>query len=175
MPLTQGDAGTLFSPLREALDRLFVESGRIIDEGVAHSPTLDLLTAGQPLPMDIYETETEFILDAAVPGLPLEAIAISASSQLITLRAQWPSGARAAEQPGRYVRHERYEGEMERRIRLTAPIDPQRISTTYVNGLLTVRMPKMAQTQAIPVEVQTEYPSAPGEPQEQLERTAPLW
>jgi HSP20 family protein len=134
----------MFSPLCQALDRFFEDSGKILDEGIAHSPTLDLLTAGQPLPVDVYESATEYIVDAALPGIPIMAMTISATPQLITLHAEWKRGVRASEQPGRYVRHERFEGEMQRHIPLSFPIDPSRISSSYANGVLTLRVPKIA-------------------------------
>jgi len=141
--LTRRDAAGIFSPLTAALGRLFEESSRAIDEGIAHSPTLDLLTAGQPLPVDIYETATEFVIDIAAPGISPQALSVQATGQAITLRAQWPREARAT-QPGRYVRHERFEGEMERTLALPAPIDPDRVWSTYAYGLLTLHAPKSA-------------------------------
>ncbi len=143
--LIRRDAASVFSPLAATIGRLFEESSRAIDEGIAHPPTLDLLTAGQPLPVDIYETETEFIVDVAAPGIPPQALTAQATGQTIILRAQWPRGARAT-QPGRYVRRERYEGEIERTLALPAPIDPQRVWSTYAYGLLTLHAPKIAHT-----------------------------
>lgn len=165
--LTRRDAASIFSPLSAALGRLFEESSRAIDEGVAHSPTLDLLTAGQPLPVDVYETATEFVIDIAAPGIPPQALSVQATGHAITLRAQWPRGARAA-QPGRYVRHERFEGEMERTLALPAPIDPDRLWSTYAYGLLTLHAPKTAQPQAT-----TGGPSAV-QGADGLHRTAPI-
>lgn len=150
MAMTRRETTSVFSPLRQALDRLLEDSGRILDEGVAHSATVDLLTAGQPLPVDVYETATEYILDIAAPGIPLSGLTISTEPQVIRLRAEWKYGARAAEQPGRYVRHERYEGEMTRRIPLPFPIDPRRMSSSYANGVLTLRAPKLALEGQVP-------------------------
>ncbi len=144
-------AGSLFSPLAEALDRFFEASGRLIDEGSAHSPTLDLLTVGQPLPVDIYETADEYIIDIAAPGIPPYELRMEATAQEILLRARFARPAHPqgpAQGLGRYVRRERFEGEMERRIPLPAPIDATRITTTYGYGLLTLHAPKIAQPQA---------------------------
>lgn len=154
MAMTGPEGVTPFTSLLQAIDHLFEESGRAIDAGVAHSPTIELLTAGQPLPVDVYETVTEYILDAAVPGIPTSAIAISATPQSITLHAAWERGVRGSEQPGHYLCHERFEGEMRRRIGLPTPIDPRRISMTYANGVLTLRATKLAAEQPMPVGVQ---------------------
>jgi HSP20 family molecular chaperone IbpA len=170
MAMTRRDAtGSMFSPLAEALGRLFEESSRLIDEGSARSPTLDLLTVGQPLPVDIYETAEEYIIDVAAPGLPPQALSVQATEQEITLRGQWPRGARAT-QPGRYVRRERYEGDMERTLALPAPIDPDRIWSTYAYGLLTVHAPKIAQPQ--PASEETQAQTTQGA--DGLDRTAPI-
>jgi HSP20 family protein len=167
MAMTRRDAaGSLFSPLAEALDRFFEVSGHLIDEGTAHSPTMDLLTVGQPLPVDVYETAQEYVIDIAAPGIPPYELKIEATGQEILVRARF---ARLAhEGSGRYVRRERYEGEMERRIPLLAPIDANRITTTYGYGLLTLRAPKILQAQATSIDPAAEA-SADG-----LGRTAPI-
>jgi HSP20 family protein len=179
MSITRHETAQTVSSLREAFDRLLVASGRAIDEGVAHSPTLELLTVGQPLPMDVYESETEYILDAAIPGVPVAAVSISASSQSIIVRAEWKRGMRATEQPGRYLRHERFEGEMERRIALPFPIDPERVTTAYANGVLTLRARKILQDQPTHVDVREELPGSSSvehvERPDRPERAAPLW
>lgn len=153
---TRRETAEVFSPLRRALDRLLEDSGRILDEGVAHSATFDLLSAGQPLPVDVYETATEYIVDVSAPGIAPSALTISAEPQAIRLRAEWKRDSRATEQSGRYVRHERYEGEMMRRIPLPFPIDPTRVSSSYANGVLTLHAPKLAHATQTATDVATQ-------------------
>ncbi len=59
------------------------------------------------------------------------------------------------EEKGRYIRRERYEGEMTRVVSLPGPIDESRVEATYEHGVLKVHIPKAAgsQSRQIPVKL----------------------
>lgn len=43
---------------------------------------------------------------------------------------------------GKYMRLERYEGDMSRSITLPTQIEPEKVEATYEHGVLTLRIPK---------------------------------
>ncbi len=55
----------------------------------------------------------------------------------------------------KYVRRERYEGEMSRTFTLPTQIDPEKVQATYEHGVLTLHIPKTeaAKPKQIPVKV----------------------
>ncbi len=150
--------------LREALNRLFEESvvglGRF--EPFKHA-----------IPFDVRETDKEYVVEAALPGVTPEQIQITATADTLTITArvsreekteqpvevaqEGNDGAEqgAAKKPGVYVRRERYRGEMTRTMRFPVPIDPDKVSAMYAHGELSVTLPKAAQAAAkqIPIQV----------------------
>jgi HSP20 family protein len=95
--------------------------------------------------VDLYETPSEFVLTAELPGLSRDQIDIHAEEGRITIR-----GARAATGPGReisceqYHRVERGHGPFSRTFSLPEPIDVDAINADLKDGVLTVTIPKAA-------------------------------
>lgn len=118
--------GTM-TPLREAMNLLLEDSF----VGLArHDPLL-----GRTILVDVFESESEYTIDATLPGVKPEDVKVSATSDTITIRAAIKREARDT-QEGAYVRRERREGEITRSIMLASPIDPERISAHYEHGAL---------------------------------------
>jgi HSP20 family protein len=93
--------------------------------------------------VDLYETRTEFVLTAELPGLSRDQIEIHAEEQRILIR-----GARSAG-PGReipceqYHRVERGHGQFSRAFVLPEPIEVGGISADLKDGVLTLLLPKV--------------------------------
>ena len=93
-------------------------------------------------PVDLYETPSEYVLTAELPGLTRDQIAIHAEEMRITIR-----GARTSS-PGREIpcehfhRVERGHGQFSRAFALPEPIDVEAITADLKDGVLTVTIPK---------------------------------
>jgi HSP20 family protein len=94
-------------------------------------------------PVDLYETATEFILTADLPGLARDEIEISADENRVVIRGQRVGGLNdmPCEQ---FHRVERGHGRFSRSFALPDAIDVERISADLKDGILTVRIPKAA-------------------------------
>jgi HSP20 family protein len=94
-------------------------------------------------PVDLYETPTEYVLTAELPGLSRDQIEIHAEESRIVIR-----GARGSTNEGRdiaceqYHRVERGHGRFSRAFTLPEPIDVNAIAAELKDGVLTVTMPK---------------------------------
>jgi HSP20 family protein len=132
------------TPLREAMSRLFEESfiGPRRIEGF-----------GRTIPVDIRETQDSYIVEASLPGIKPEELEITAQENLLTIHATRKREEEKKE--GRYVRRERYEGEITRTIALPANIDSSKVTATYEGGVLTLQMPKADTSKARQIRVQT--------------------
>ena len=98
---------------------------------------------------DVYETADSLILVADVPGADQDSIELSLAEDVLTLRARpvssVPEGWRACGAEFELLHYER-------RLRLTAPVDPEGIHAELTNGRLRVTMKKLApRAQRIPV------------------------
>jgi HSP20 family protein len=96
-------------------------------------------------PVDLYETATQFVLTAELPGLAREQIDIHAEEHRVVIR-----GARTSNPPGKdvpceqYHRVERGHGRFSRTFALPDAIDVERVTADLRDGLLTVTLPKAA-------------------------------
>jgi HSP20 family protein len=134
-------------PLREAVNRLFEDS-------FVWPGRLEVFT-GRTFPVDVYETKDQqgYILEASLPGVKPDDIAITAMGNTLTIHYA-TKGEEKVEKPN-YVRHERFEGEMTRAITLPTPILPEKILATYEQGILKLQVPKSEEVKPkhIPIKV----------------------
>jgi HSP20 family protein len=101
----------------------------------------DGLSRGWVPAVDIYETEQhEIVLKAELPDIKREDIGVTFENNVLTLK-----GERKGEQQiarDRFQRVERFQGSFSRSFTLPATVDSSRISATYKDGVLTVRLPQ---------------------------------
>ena len=94
-------------------------------------------------PDDLYETPSDYVLTAELPGLSRDQIDIHAEDNRIVIR-----GARSTTAHGRdiaceqYHRVERGHGRFSRTFTLPEPIDVNAVAAELKDGILTVTMPK---------------------------------
>jgi HSP20 family protein len=122
-----------FTPLRDVMNRLLEES--------FVWPARMETTYGRVFPLDVYEDENSYVIEATLPGVTPDALQISATDSGITIHATVKREERDTKK-GAYLRRERYEGEMTRTVTLGAPIDASNVSATYENGILKLTAPK---------------------------------
>ena len=99
------------------------------------------LSRGWVPPVDIYETEQhELVIKAEFPDVKREDIGVTFENNVLTLK-----GERKGEQQisrDRFQRVERFQGTFSRSFTLPATVDAGKISATYKDGVLTVRLPQ---------------------------------
>jgi HSP20 family protein len=103
-------------------------------------------------PVDIYEDANhEVVLKAELPEMKREDIHVTFENGVLTLR-----GERKFEQEVRrdnYQRMERQYGTFSRSFTLPNTVDAARISATYKDGMLTVRIPQREEAKPKQIEV----------------------
>jgi HSP20 family protein len=124
------------SAVRERINRLF--------EAAATRTDFETAAGGDPGEwspvVDLYETPSEVVLVAEVPGLARAALDVKVTDTSLMLTGARPE---TAEEPGIvYHRVERPQGRFSRTFHLSQPIDRERVSAEYRLGLLTVTLPK---------------------------------
>lgn len=132
------------TPLREAMNRLFEDS--------FISPARLEPFIGRGLPLDVFETEGEYTIEASLPGVKPEDLKVTATDDTITIRATIKREERDPKK-GAYVRRERHEGEYVRSVTLASPIDPATISANYEHGVLKLTLPKVEEAKPREVNV----------------------
>ena len=117
--------------LREALDRLF-------DDAFTHPLSM---SGGSVVPaIDLFQTEAEVVVKAALPGLKSEDVIISAKADVLTLYGEikQENGKKEATYS---IREHRY-GSFERSIMLPTDVQTDKARADFENGVLTISLPK---------------------------------
>ena len=101
----------------------------------------DHLTRGWLPPVDIFENEAgEVVIKAEVPEMKREDISISFENHVLTLSGERKVDA-SIRQDG-YHRQERHVGSFSRSFTVPATVDASKISASYKDGVLTIRLPQ---------------------------------
>lgn len=90
--------------------------------------------------LDLYETETAFVLEADLPGVSKQQVVVKVENGELVLQ-----GVRSVTQIRRgsnFFHQERRSGQFVRRLRLPRSVDPDRVRATFRNGVLRVTLPK---------------------------------
>ena len=97
--------------------------------------------AGWHPPVDLYETTDAYVLTAEIPGVDRDDIDIKTGEGHLTLSGVRQERAAACEQ---FHRLERGHGSFQRTFQLPLPIDHDAVTADLKDGVLTVRIPKLA-------------------------------
>jgi HSP20 family protein len=104
------------------------------------------LRIGRPYPpINVYERPDEFLLTAELPGVRTEDLELNVSNGQLVLRGRRIETSDLP--PERYRRSERPQGQWERAIPLPDRVQEEQMSAGFVNGVLTVHLPKAPTTQ----------------------------
>jgi HSP20 family protein len=124
--------------LREAMDRLFDDAftrpinGR---EGGWSAPAIDM-----------YQTEDEVVVEAALPGFKADDVQINITGDVLTLRGevkqeQEKTSSSQRQDKAWHLREHRWNS-FERSIALPTAVVPDRAEASFENGILTITLPK---------------------------------
>jgi HSP20 family protein len=149
MAITRWDPFNEVARIQNTIDRMFGDSlarpFRYVSAEGAHV-----------LPLDVYETPTELVVRAQVPGVTRDQVTVTAERGTLTIQAHVPSDAEAPEaKEYRWHYREIWHGDVARSIALPPTVDPEKAGATFTDGVLTLRIPKVeaAKPRQIPISV----------------------
>jgi HSP20 family protein len=109
------------------------------------------------LPLDIRQTDTEFVLEASVPGFKPEDIEVVAEQGNLTIHGERKVEGQVE---GRYLRRERRQLSFARQLSLPTDVREGAITASFVNGVLTVRVPRVAAPAPTRIKVEIGAPAS---------------
>lgn len=121
--------------LRQAMDRLFE------DRFVRPSRAVSALGEVAAPALDVYQTPTEIVVKAALPGLKPEDVNIDITGETLEIK-----GERKAEQEIKkddYLYQERRYGAYSRSVVLPSGLKTDKAEATMEDGILTLTIPKV--------------------------------
>jgi HSP20 family protein len=90
--------------------------------------------------LDMYETSDDLIVNFELPGVREKDISLSVTGDLLTVKGEREFNHQLGDDNSLHT--ERVYGKFERSIRLPMPVQADRVSATYRDGMLEVRLPK---------------------------------
>jgi len=128
-----------WDPFREAVSLRDAMNSLLQDSFVR--PT-GLPADGGPsmLPLDVSETENEFIIKATLPGVRPEDVQITAHGDTVTIRGEIK--AEEEKKGEQYHLRERRFGQFQRTVTLPTPITADKDQAQFEDGVLTLTLPK---------------------------------
>jgi HSP20 family protein len=145
-PLARPDFSS-FSPLSREMSRLLEEFSRSLG-GVGA-----LTTAGLSPSIDVTEADKEIEITAELPGLERQDVEISLEDNVLMIRGEKKMPAHTDDKNKNYHMTERSYGIFYRAFQLPVGIDPASVEATISNGVLKIKIPKPAHTDAKKIEV----------------------
>ena len=117
--------------LREAMDRLFDD---------AFTRPLSLRDAWSVPAIDMFQTDDEIVVKAALPGIKADEVQINITGEVLTLKGEMKHEEDKKEKAWHI--HEQRWGSFERSIVLPTDVVPDKAKAEFDNGILTIALPK---------------------------------
>lgn len=113
--------------IRKEFDNIFSGYQRVTDSGT------------YPL-LNVYDNRDEVIVTAELPGMTKEKVNITFMDEVLTVSGKLEPLADTQKMTA--VRHERSIGAFEKRVHVPFKVQQDKISASFEDGVLTIRMPK---------------------------------
>jgi HSP20 family protein len=94
------------------------------------------LGRGEPMPMNVHQTENETVIEAALPGVKPEDVEITGNEGVLTIRAH----SRVEEKD--YHHQEIYSLEYQRQLTVPPDVKLDQAKAEFENGILRIHLPK---------------------------------
>jgi len=108
------------------------------------------LFSGWSPALDLYQSSDNVVAVLELAGMRKEDIEISLHDGMLTISGERKSSSSNGEKA---ERTERYVGSFRRSISLPTPVDANKVSATYRDGILTVTLPKAEEAKPKRIEV----------------------
>ena len=97
--------------------------------------------AAWSIPLDVVQNSDELVVTASVPGTTMDEIDVSVDDNVLTIRAEAKSSS--SEESDGYLLRERRTGTYYRALRLPETVDYDNAESTFKDGVLTIKLPKL--------------------------------
>jgi HSP20 family protein len=125
----------VWSPFAE-LDRIRREFDRLLEDMLPANDGEKILAP----PVDVYETDSEVVVKAELPGVDKENIDVTIKENAVHIKAERKE--EREEKTENVYRVERFYGRIERVVPLPVDVKPDKAKAEYKDGVLEIRIPK---------------------------------
>ena len=128
-----------FTSMRAEMDRVF---DNFLGRRWMDSPSLFRASGQQPMmpSIDVHESETEFAIEAELPGMEEKDVEVTLREGVLTLQGEKKS--EQEETKNNYHMTERSYGRFQRSFRVPDSVDQDKVEAKLENGVLRVKLAK---------------------------------
>ncbi len=137
----------VWSPFAE-LERIRKEFDRLLEDFLPATAEREHILAP---PVDIYETDSEVVIKAELPGVKKEDIDVTIKENSVHIKAERKE--EREDKTENVHRVERFYGRIERIVPLPVEVKPEDAKAEYKDGVLEIRIPKVKVTKEAKVQV----------------------
>ncbi|NOZ05564.1 MAG: Hsp20/alpha crystallin family protein [Chloroflexi bacterium] len=109
--------------------------------------------AGRLLAVDLYVTDKDVVVKAAVPGASPEDVEVKVTGDVLSIRGETKEEKDV--QTENYYLRERRHGTFSRSIALPVPVQADKAEAVFEHGILTLTLPKVEEVRPKTIKVQT--------------------
>jgi HSP20 family protein len=131
---------TRWEPFRE-MRRLHDMVDRVMEDAILGRRQQEDVLEGVA-PVDIYQTDDDIVVEAAMPGVKPDDIDISITGDTLTIRGKVSEEREEGGEGRQYHLRERRFGHFYRSLRLPSSLDADKAEAEFDNGVLKLRLPK---------------------------------
>lgn len=125
----------------------------LMDEAFGRFPRLTWPAGGEGLALDIYQTDKDLVVKAALPGVKPEDVDISVANNVLTIKAEVKEDREVNEED--YFYQERRYGTFSRSVALPVEVDVDKAEANFENGVLVLTLPKTEVSRAKQIKVKS--------------------
>ena len=129
---------------------------RALGTPMAYSETTWPVESLGNLPLDVYETDKELIVEASLPGFRQEEVEIEEHHGILTIRAERKESHK--EEGENWLVQERRIHRLERSIPLPVGVDAEKAKAVLQNGILQIVFPKVEEGKGITNRIKVSVP-----------------
>ena len=144
--------GQDFVVLRDAMNQL-LEDSFVPNRGARSGANGTMVRA---LPLDVYATQDEAVIIAAVPGMSPRNLDVTIDQHVVTLSGTVPTAAESEQGKGAtWYLHELWHGQFRRSVTLPFEVDAAEAEATFENGIVRITLPKAERAKPHRIAVRT--------------------
>ena len=142
--------GSDFVVLRDAMNQLLEESF-VPSRGGRNAGNGQMVRS---LPLDVYATQDEAVVIAAVPGITAANLDITINQNVVSLSGNLPTAAESEQGKGAtWYLHELGHGPFRRSVTLPFEVDAAKAVATFDNGIVRITLPKAERARPFKIEI----------------------